>query len=120
MQAAMKDNASDPTVRTNTVMSYVANEFVDNAGTPSYNELKSTTKSRLERYTVEEYLPIIGGSVKVEEGLISVTTSIVLRVTLKPGAVGTGGTTSVTMTSDVYWKKTDGVWKIVKGLPYKR
>ncbi|KAF1079841.1 MAG: hypothetical protein GQF41_3739 [Candidatus Rifleibacterium amylolyticum] len=121
VETNMLDNDGDVTTRINNFMANISAEFKNIAGDANkFNELKSVTKSRLERYDFNKYTMTPTSHTVVDNNTVKVVTTIVVNVELKPGAVG-----NAPENTDIYlenisitWKNESGTWRIVQGLPY--
>jgi len=110
-----------PEDRTNSFMKEIGSDFVGNSGSPAFDELKTTTASRLDRYAVNAYDFVPAEFTKIDEKTIKVSTYMYIDVVRKPGKEGAVPRYSdyVQPNPEIVWKEYDDkVWRIVSGLPY--
>ncbi|OIP21333.1 hypothetical protein AUK22_11800 [bacterium CG2_30_54_10] len=122
MKAALENNSLTDAERLNAFMGFISKDFKDIAGTPSYDDLRSVTESRLQRYTINTY-SFTGAELSyTATDTIELTTNTYIDVTRKPGATGgvSGVKITVTPTPKIIWKFNGTKWLIQQGLPYKQ
>ncbi|EKD82753.1 MAG: hypothetical protein ACD_39C01117G0002 [uncultured bacterium] len=120
MQTNMLDNTGDTTVRVNAFMAHVSNEFKNIAGAAKFNDLRTVTLSRLDRYSFNSYSMTPISHTVVDDNTVNVVTTILVNVALKPGEAG-----NAPENTDIYlenisitWKNEAGTWRLYQGLPY--
>jgi len=121
LETNMLDNNGDATTRVNNFMANISSEFKNIAGDANKAEdLKTVTKSRLERYDFNKYTMTPTGHTVVDANTVNVVTTMLVNVKLKAGATG-----NAPENTDIYlenititWKNESGTWRIVQGLPY--
>ncbi len=120
LDTVLLENGQTAEQRVQTFIADVSSDFKNSAGTAARAKLESTTLSRLQRYTVNEYSFVPTAHKLNDDGTIDVTTAMSIKVVRKPGAEG--GFSSLETTLDpspvITWKNEGGTWKIIKGLPY--
>ncbi|NLI76013.1 MAG: hypothetical protein GX442_06165 [Candidatus Riflebacteria bacterium] len=121
LRKALEDTTLADETRLQTFMAAISPDFLDMAGTPSYADLESVTRSRFDRYTINAYSFTATAFTWQASDTIKVTTEMKITVTLKPGKTGSFTSATVPKTSDVIWKwsPTAAKWLIQQGLPYK-
>ncbi|RCK80806.1 MAG: hypothetical protein OZSIB_2694 [Candidatus Ozemobacter sibiricus] len=123
MKAALENANLTDEQRLNAFMDNISPDFKDIAGTPSYEDLRTTTASRLDRYTINAYTFTPTGFTYLATDTIKVTTDTYIDVTRKPGKEGgvSGAKIPVSPTPEITWKwsATQNRWLIQQGLPYK-
>ncbi len=120
LDTVLLENGQTAEARVQSFIAEVSADFVNGAGTAARSELESTTLSRLQRYTINEYSFVPTAHTVNEDGTIAVTTAMSIKVAKKPGAEGgfTSLETTIVPSPVITWKKEGDVWKIIKGLPY--
>lgn len=121
MVTDMTDNTADPVARVNSFMANISSEFKNIAGTgDKYNDLKTVTQSRLERYNFNKYALTPTSHTVIDANTVKVTTTMLVNVALKDGKTGNAPQNTDIYLNDVSitWVNDAGTWKIYQGLPY--
>ncbi len=124
MKTALENANLTDEKRLNAFMDNISPDFRDIAGTSSYDDLRTTTASRLDRYTINAYTFTPTGFSYKATDTIEVTTDTYIDVTRKPGKTGgvSGAKIPVTPIPKITWKWSteQNRWLILQGLPYKQ
>ncbi len=121
IETNMLNNDGDATTRVNNFMANISADFKNIAGDANKaDDLKTVTKSRLERYDFNKYVMTPTSHTVVDANTVRVVTTMLVNVKLKPGAAG-----NAPENTDIYlenipitWKNESGTWRIVQGMPY--
>lgn len=121
MQTSLQDNDKNADDRIALFSPNIADDFVDTTdGANKKQELIDSTKSRLERYIVNDYKFTPKSHKVIDAETVEVVTDMLIDVTRKPGATGAVSAATVPLPDQkVIWKKYGSEWKIYKGIPYK-
>ncbi|NCB39650.1 MAG: hypothetical protein EOM80_12880 [Erysipelotrichia bacterium] len=122
MQTSLEEDATKTTTqRVDSFMLNIASDFVNYAGAPASESMRTTTLSRLDRYTINSYKFIPTAHEVVDANTVKVTTYMSIDLVRKPGAEGAiamGTVVTNTPYPVITWKNYSGTWRIYRGLPY--